>query len=82
MGRYPSLLFHAFFVILLRPPHLEKAAKDEMHESEIIKPANSAVERPYKGFSPNMYIVYQHPTATQNCTSIFSFLATLLICDF
>ena len=29
MGRDPSLLFHPFFVTLLRAPHLEKAAKDE-----------------------------------------------------
>ena len=29
IGRDPSLLFHPFFVILLRAPHLEKAAKDE-----------------------------------------------------
>ena len=36
MGRDPSLLFHAFFIILLRAPHLEKAAKDEMHESEVV----------------------------------------------
>ena len=27
--RDPSLLFHAFFIILLRTPYLEKAAKDE-----------------------------------------------------
>ena len=29
MGRDPSLLFHPFFVTLLRASHLEKAAKDE-----------------------------------------------------
>ena len=29
IGRDPSLLFHAFFIILLRTPYLEKAAKDE-----------------------------------------------------
>ena len=29
MGRDPSLLFHAFFIILLRTPYLERAAKDE-----------------------------------------------------
>lgn len=29
MGRDPSLLFHPFFVTLLRAPYLEKAAKDE-----------------------------------------------------